>query len=91
MAHPDDICGVCNETREHHGDKNHEFNEEGVLIPLKKPEPPRQEPPQARGELVSGDLTTKQVGDSFLALLEVLIDKNIIEARDVLRILGARR
>ena len=84
---PDDTCGVCDETRENHGDKNHEFNIEGNLVPKKPAEPPRQTAPKERGEAPSPK-GVEEMEKAFLRLNEVLIEKGILDARDIVRILG---
>ncbi len=88
---PDDICGVCGSKRDEHGDRAHEFNLEGNLVEKKKPEPARQSPP---GELRGSSPTSakpsgvEEVEKSHLRLIEVLIGKGVLDARDVVSILG---
>lgn len=80
MAHPDEVCGVCGFEREAHGDSNHEFNLEGVLVAKKAPEPPRKTAPAATDQIKAY---------AFLELIEVLIEKQLLDTRDVARILSA--
>lgn len=84
---PDELCGVCNTKRDEHGDKNHEFNAEGNLIPLKPAEPPRQSAPKERdpNPKPSG---VEEVEKSHLRLIEVLIEKGVLNGLDVVKILG---
>lgn len=79
---PDDRCGVCDETRENHGDKNHEFNLEGILIEKKAPQPPRAMAPAVRG--LSSDPVTRLV----LRLVERLVAQGILKGDDMLYIFG---
>lgn len=79
---PDDLCGVCGMTRENHGDSNHEFNLEGVLIPKKPPTPAPNRPPAARDE-GRPDPTA-----AFLRLVERLIAKGVLEGDDLIYIFG---
>lgn len=90
MANPDEVCGVCEETRENHGDKNHEFNAEGVLIPKKKapdkaPDAPKPPPPP------STQADVKHIQDSFATLVEVLAEKEILSPHDIVRIFNPSR
>jgi len=76
---PDAECLLCNTTRENHGDRNHKFSEDGLLRPLDPPPKPRQEAPVHRDE--------QQIkATSFATLMEVLVEKNILDAKDVIRI-----
>lgn len=89
MMSPDDECGICGTTRDMHGDKNHQFNMDGQLIPIKERPAPRQEAPQHRDDPKPGVETNKP--DAHLALLgliEVLIEKGVLDARDVFKVLG---
>lgn len=80
----DEECKVCGTTRENHGDKNHQFNPiDDSLIPLKpRPEPTRQ-PPKHRDDVVAEAIKA----ESFATLLEVLAEKNILNEKDIIRIL----
>lgn len=76
----DDICEVCMETREFHGDKNHEFSSDGVLTPKKKPEPPKPGPiPRTIPDPTQAAL---------LRLVERLISKELIQGDDLVYIFG---
>lgn len=73
----DEPCGVCNETRDMHGDKNHKFSAEGQLIPLEtKPKPPVQVAP-----------STMQ-SNLILRMVEVLIQKGLLVGDDLTYIFG---
>ncbi len=81
---PDDLCGVCSTKRDEHGDKNHEFNLEGELIPKKKPEPARQSAPQPRGSGLNND----PVARLQIRLVERLVSKGLLEGDDLVYIFG---
>lgn len=83
-AKADDMCGVCGETRENHGDKNHEFNIDGELKPLKKPEVGRQAAPTRRGD----ELAKDPVAQVMLRLIEVLGTKGVLSPYDNMYIFG---
>lgn len=86
---PDDLCGVCETKRDEHGDKQHEFNLAGDLIPKKKPEPARQQPPKERGEAPATPIKgVEEVEKSHLRLIEVLVTKGVLNGHDVVQILG---
>lgn len=87
MKTPDDICEVCMTPRDLHGDKNHKFSEDGVLEPLDPAPPAAKEPPRARGEAKpsSNDLPTPA---NFVALLDVLIGKGVLNGYEVAYILA---
>lgn len=81
---PDDVCAVCQTTREMHGDKNHKFDTENdVPQKLDPPPRPRQDPPTPRG------ITDQIKAVSFAMLMEVLAEKNILDAKDIIRIFTA--
>lgn len=83
----EDPCGVCEETRENHGDKNHEFNINGQLIPKKAGPPPQTQAPQRRsapGEQLSKD----PVARLQIRLIERLVAKELIDSEDMLYIFG---
>lgn len=84
---PDELCSICEVKRDEHGDMNHEFNLLGQLIPLKPAAPARQDPPKER------DPNPKPHGvgemeKAFLRLNEVLLEKGVIDGRDLIQILG---
>lgn len=84
---PDEECGVCGAQRDQHGDKQHQFNLDGQLIPLKPAEPPRQTPPRERGSMPAPSGVEEQ-HKAFLRLNEVLLEKGVINGQDLIRILG---
>lgn len=79
-VNPDEPCSICSETRENHGDKHHKFNTEGHLIPLDPPPKPRAEAPVHVSEAIKAA--------SFATLMEVLVEKEILTAKDVIRVFG---
>lgn len=81
---PDDVCGVCGDTRENHGDKMHEFNIHGDLVQKKPAELPRQSPPRERGEV-----PPEVKSAAFACLVEVLSEKGLLDNHDIIRIFSA--
>lgn len=84
---PDEECGVCGTQRDQHGDKQHQFNLDGQLIPLKPAEPPRQTAPRERDPNLKPSGVEEQ-HKAFLRLNEVLLEKGVIDGSDLIRILG---
>lgn len=82
MVEPDDLCMICNKTREMHGDMNHKFSEDGQLIPIEKRPEPRVKPPRHRDD----PLPPTEDARAIATLVEVLIEKDVLDAKDVLRI-----
>ena len=76
---PDERCQICSETRENHGDKHHKFSVDGQLAMLEPPPKPRATPPKEIGR--------DETAIAFATLLEVLAEKEIIGAKDIIRIL----
>jgi len=76
---PDDECGVCSTKRDQHGDKLHVFTLTDQLIPVKEPPAPRQQAPQHRED-------KPQLEKPFATLVEILAEKQVIDAKDVVRI-----
>ena len=85
---PDDECSICGTTRDMHGDRNHRFNMDGVLLPLEKGPKPRQEAPKLRSEATQAGVEKPDAHAALLRMTEVLITKGVLDARDVLYILG---
>lgn len=88
---PDDPCGVCQTQRDEHGDKMHEFNLLGYLIPKAEPEAPRQSPPQLKGdELKSAAqvLGSDPVARLQLRLITRLVNKGLLDGADLVHIFG---
>lgn len=83
----DDICGVCAETRENHGDKRHQFSIDGVLIALKPAPMPKNLAPTPRGQVVGNDPVARMV----LRMVERLIAKGVLEGDDLVHIFGGER
>lgn len=76
---PDDLCGVCGTIRELHGDKNHKFDLDGNLIPVK--EPVNKMPAAPR-------VIKDPVPATMLRLVERLVAKKLLDGDDLLFILG---
>lgn len=86
---PDDICGVCNETRENHGDKQHKFSIEGILEEKDPPAPPRQAPPRERGQSPeAAALGRDPVAGLVLRLIETLVQKEVLKGDDLVKLFG---
>ena len=95
-ALPDDICKVCNTTRENHGDLNHYFSNDGSLIPRTPPGNAQKQPPKVKPEhatkeellqYMSEDLQAKAV----MRLTEVLLEKGLIDGKDTIYIYSGNR
>lgn len=86
----DDVCAVCEETRENHGDKNHEFSLDGVLKPIKQGPPPRNEPPRERGAQPSPAqvLGNDPVARLQLRMIERMVAKGIFDGEDLMYVFG---
>lgn len=82
MASPYDVCQLCGLTRENHGDSNHEFSIDGQLIPTKPRPEPRQDPPRER-------VTQEMKANTLAMLVEILAEKDILNAKDIVRIFSA--
>jgi len=82
----DDVCEVCCETRENHGDKQHEFSLDGVLKTKKAPEPPRNQPPRERG--AAGALAQDPVARLQIRMIERLVAKGMLDGEDLMYIFG---
>lgn len=93
---PSEPCLVCFEARENHGDKNHQFSVDGQLIPLKKGDPPRQQPPRRRDESSTpmGEAASEVAKDATaqmtLRLIEVLTKKGLLTGEDLFIIFGGQ-
>lgn len=87
MPSPDEECQLCGVTRENHGDSNHEFSTDGQLRPVKRGEPPRKEAPRERDPNHSPK-GVEEMEKAFLRLNEVLLEKGILDGRDLIKILG---
>lgn len=79
---PDDICGVCNLTRDQHGDMQHEFSADGVLKKKTPPPVPNNVSPAIRG--MANDPTVRLV----LRMVQRLTDKGLLEGDDLVYIFG---
>lgn len=66
-------CGVCGDDRESHAHRNHEFNEDGQLIPKKSPA-------QKRAQLVGGQQEHR--GQMLARLMKTLTDKGLITSEE---------
>lgn len=91
LPQPDDVCLVCGTMREEHGDKHHLFNiTDDTLIPLKPGPEPRNKPPRERGESLKADPAPDHVAESFATLMEILVEKDILDTKDILRVFRGR-
>lgn len=87
---PDDICMVCGDTLENHGDRQHMFSRDGSLKPLNEAPKPRQEAPKER----RASLPTTPQPPSFtgadkghqltLRLVTLLVKRNILDGADLM-------
>lgn len=99
MANLNDVCGVCDEYRQDHGDKNHQFNAEGILIPLSpRPEPKNTPPQERRASVAAPSPNAGDIAASFAMLVEVLAEKHVylggemiplLSSKDIIRIFSA--
>lgn len=82
---PDDVCLVCGTIRDQHGDKQHKFNNmDDQVHKLDPPPKPGREAPRSRSE---AQLEEYQNGKAIASLLEVLLEKGVIDGKDTIRIL----
>lgn len=97
---PDDLCGVCQNRRDEHGDVNHKFSLEGRLEKLEPAPPPREQAPVHRDDpkmpmMPGGNINLAQAismeHNFSLRLMETLVDKGLLDAKDVIHILGGHR
>ena len=89
IAHPDDVCLVCNTTRLNHGDRQHEFSLTGQLInKADRPEPKKEAPKlrEADEEQKQQEFQETMETNAILRLTEVLIDKGVIDGKDTMYI-----
>lgn len=88
----DDPCGVCGTQRDQHGDKNHVFRLDDVLIPVTPGPPAKNTPPRHRDDEPSRSHTLQgpDVGRAFATLVEVLAEKGIVDHRDIIRIFSGQ-
>lgn len=77
---PDERCQICQQTRVNHGDAHHKFSTDGQLTPLDPPPKPRAEPPVHRDDVPAIQAR------SFAVLMEILLEKNLLDAKDVIRV-----
>lgn len=83
----DDVCAVCDETRENHGDKQHEFSLDGVLKPIKQGAPARSEPPRER-TAAGVALGNDPVARLQVRLIERMVAKGLFDGEDLMYIFG---
>lgn len=86
---PDDVCALCNTKRDEHGDMNHQFSLDGQLIPIRKG-PEGVKPPQTREEATQAASNLPDVGRAFATLVEILAEKEIVNAKDIIRIFSGK-
>lgn len=91
---PDDLCGICELTRENHGDPQHQFSMEGILIQVEKGPPARATPPRERGEAPLSPQAEAMNRDPLtgltLRLIEVLTAKELLSGEDLAKIFGGK-
>lgn len=80
--YPSDICAICGETRENHGDKRHVFSVDGELVDLPTPAKARQQSPEGRA------LAKDPTANLMLRVVQKLIAKNILDGEDLVYIFG---
>lgn len=88
VVSPDDECQLCGETRENHGDSNHEFSVDGSLVPKKRPEPGKPAPQEKDPNRPAKPSGVEELEKAFLRLNEVLLSKGVLDGRDLIQILG---
>lgn len=88
----DDLCGVCGTQRDQHGDKNHVFRLDDMLIPIAPGPDPKKTPPRHRDDESSRPPTREgpNVGRAFATLVEVLAEKGIVDHKDIIRIFSGQ-
>jgi hypothetical protein len=97
---PDEMCLVCETTRENHGDKNHVFNPvSDNLVPLKPGPPARREAPRERASLGAPQPGPSPEARAFATLVEILSEKTIsfdgvnrpiLDSKDIIRIFSGQ-
>lgn len=86
---PDDQCGVCGTRREDHGDKQHQFNLEDILVPIQPGPKPSNTPPRARSAGVEqSPLEKDPVARLQIRMLERLTSKGLLDGSDLVYIFG---
>lgn len=85
-VNPDDVCGVCETPRDQHGDKNHVFTLTDQLMPLSPAPKPRQDPPRERGGVLRPEPPVDPTALGLATLVEILAEKQILDAPDIIRI-----
>lgn len=89
MAKLDDICGVCGIQRDMHGDKNHVFRLDDMLIPKAPAPEPRKKAPKHRDDDPQPS-SGPDVGKAFATLVEVLAEKGLLNHKDIIRIFSGQ-
>lgn len=90
---PDDPCGVCDTTRENHGDMRHKFSLEGHLEVMPEPAPPRAEAPKLKGETMSPEaqkVAQDPTAHVILRLVELMVEKELLSGDELMYILGGK-
>lgn len=83
---PDEECLICGTKRDEHGDKLHQFSTDGSLVPITPGVKPREEAPKPKSEVTTSG---PDVSKAFAALVEILAEKELINARDIIRIFSS--
>lgn len=84
----DDVCEVCGETRENHGDRQHEFSLDGVLKQKKPTEKARAEAPRERGSGPAAALAQDPVARLQLRMIERMVAKGVFDGEDLMYVFG---
>lgn len=90
---PDDLCGICELTRENHGDPQHKFSIDGDLIPIEQGPPARQVPPKERGQTLSPQaeaINRDPLTGLTIRLIEALTAKGLLTGEDLTKIFGGK-
>lgn len=81
---PDDLCAICETRRDEHGDKNHKFSTDGILIQVKPGDNPKSAPPTNPNNPLNRDPLTPVI----LRLVERMIQAGLLEGDDLQYIFG---
>lgn len=91
VPNPDEVCLVCGETRENHGDKNHRFNAvDDQLIPITPGPKRRQTPPTERTALGNGASPDNPEARALATLVDILAQKDLLTTKEIIRIFSGQ-
>lgn len=74
--------------RDEHGDRNHQFNMDGDLIPFTPAPPAKNTPPKTREQAASEVLGADPVARMQLRMVERMVQKGLFTGEDLLYIFG---